>query len=413
MSPSLPSAYADHLRKRGFLLEEFIARGAYGKVYKADQPSLRRPVAVKFFDSRFAKGDANRKRFQREAALLARVEHPCVPYVITSGVIEEADGSVPYTVMQYIAGRSLHRHIENQRTPDAGFARAVMRDVLSALACAHRNAVVHRDVKPDNIVLSGNGTYLLDFSIGICLVPAPGLTRATVTGDRVGTELYAAPEQRRDSSAVDARADVYSAGVVLAELLGARPRLDIGRLDATLGHVAKSMRDVIRCAAADEPQDRFASATEFLAAFEQAFHAHEGQALDAQVVLCPNARCDAGRWSNGSGMYYWGPKVGGPTLDRYCESCGAEYLRGCTKCHVPLPSNIAKLVSKEAKSELDALAAHCSRCGNLLFRTPTCCECGSYFTGKELRANGGQGKCGKCASRQEAMERLGSGELPF
>lgn len=265
MAQRPPEAYSIALRRRGFVLEEWIGGGAYGNVYRAEQSSLRRPVAVKFFDNRFTRGDANRKRFEREAQLLARVQHPSIPYVITCGTIASPPGSdVPFTVMQYVSGPSLEHRLASGKI-DIGLIYRVMRDVLSALDCAHQRDVVHRDVKPDNIVLSDHGIFLLDFSIGICVTREPGLTRATNAGEKVGTTNYAAPEQLEDSSAVDTRADIYSAGVVLAEMLGARPRLKLDTLDTEITHVPSVLRNIIRHAAADCPDSRFQRAANFLA----------------------------------------------------------------------------------------------------------------------------------------------------
>lgn len=409
MAQKPPDDYLAALGKRGFVLEQWIGGGAYGNVYRAVQTSLHRPVAVKFFDNRFAKGDANRKRFEREAPLLALVQHPSIPYVITTGSVERsADESVPYTVMQYVSGPPLDRRLGIGKI-DLPLVFRIMRDVLSALECAHQREVVHRDVKPDNIVLADHCTYLLDFSIGIRITHEPGLTRATRVGDKVGTLDYAAPEQLEDSSAVDARADIYSAGVVLAEMLGARPRLKLDSLDLDIANAPAALRAIVRRAAAEKPADRFQRASDFLAALDSIIGPAVCDLLDEQIVLCPNVKCNGGRWSNGNGNYFWGPKVIGPAADRFCESCGAEYLRGCPKCHRPLPSNIANLVVKETKSDQDALRAHCARCGGLIFETPTCLSCRSYLTAKDLGTDTSSG-CSKC--RRKTRSSYGSARIP-
>lgn len=204
-----PAEYIDSLEKRGFSLEEWVGGGAYGNVYRASQSRLRRSVAIKFFDNPFIRGDANRKRFNREAPLLARVEHPAVPYVITTGVVAMRDGGeIPYTVMQFITGPSLRKRLDTGEPLEPSRLYRIMSSILTALDSAHKHEVVHRDVKPDNIIVSEHGTFLIDFSIGIVLSPEPGLTRATNAGERVGTPEYAAPEQRIDASSVNHLADI-------------------------------------------------------------------------------------------------------------------------------------------------------------------------------------------------------------
>jgi serine/threonine protein kinase len=420
MAKTAHEEYVQALLKRGFVLKERIGGGAYGTVYKAEQTSLRRAVAVKFFDNPFTRDDANRKRFEREGPLLARVQHPSIPYVILTGtVLRQLDGiAVPYTVMQYISGPPLDRRLVRGAI-ELPLVYRIMRDVLSALECAHQQGVIHRDVKPDNIILSDFGNYLLDFSIGICVTHEPGLTRATNTGAQVGTTNYAAPEQLVDASAVDSRADIYSAGVVLAEMLGARPRLKLENIDTEIAHAPSALRKIVRTAAAELPTGRYQRASDFLLALEGVIGPSIAEVLDAQIVLCPNSRCSGGKWSNGSGNYYWGPKVGTPTTLRFCEHCGTEYLRGCPKCQRPLPANIANLVVKGAKSERDALEAHCAQCGGLIFQTPTCAKCRSYLTDKDIGTDTSESGCAKCRRRApvttygRATKYASDDDIPF
>lgn len=269
MANEIPKEYLDNLAQRGFALAERVGSGAYGTVYKAVQSTLKRPVAVKFFDNPFTKGESNRTRFGREAPLLARVQHPSIPYVITTGAVVLRSGhSIPYIVMQFVGGISLYHRIDSRKPLESTLVYQVMRDLLSSLDCAHQHDVVHRDVKPDNILLAEHCVFLIDFSIGFTTKLDADLSRATALGERVGTAAYAAPEQLTDSSSVDARADVYSAGVVLAEMLGARTRLRLDTLDTELQRVPLAVRNVIRRASAEDPDDRFPRAADFWAALD-------------------------------------------------------------------------------------------------------------------------------------------------
>lgn len=415
MTRTPPADYKAALSRRGFALGEWIGGGAYGSVYRADQVSLSRLVAVKFYDNRFTRGPANEKRFRREAQLLARVQHPAVPFVITTGVIEREGGGVPYTVMEHVPGRPLRRRLELGPPMSAQEVFALMRDVLSALSAAHAQGVIHRDVKPENILLSNPGTYLIDFSIGVCLSAGRGVTRATRTGEALGTCEYAAPEQLRDASAVDHRADVFSAGVVLAEMLGARAPIRLDRLAAEIPAVAANLRAVIGRACEADPDARFQSADEFLARLDAVMGPRTMGMFDPKVVICPNMKCSGATRSTG-GTYLFGPKITGPTTDQYCANCGSEYIRGCPSCHLPLPGNIAALISKQAKSDPDALEAHCARCGREIFVTPSCQKCRSYLTAEEIDKDTAAG-CSKCKRRSAGSWAYGSAgsadDIPF
>ncbi|MEX1364393.1 MAG: serine/threonine-protein kinase [Nannocystaceae bacterium] len=400
----LPDEYMETLRRRGFVLGDWLGSGAYGQVYRALQTSLNRNVAVKFFEEGFAKAKAENKRAHREPLLLARVEHPAIPYVLTRGKVRKGSTDIPYTVMQYVAGPTLEQRMSTSTMAEAEIHR-VMRDILSALNFVHDNGVVHRDVKPGNIIVSDQGTFLLDFSIGVSLEHAPGLTRATKMEERVGTYEYAAPEQIADSSSIDHRADIYSAAVVLAEMLGARPRLQVDRIEIELQRASQKIRDVIRCGAAEKPDDRYQSAEQLLAAFNAVMGPGYGGIFDDRIALCPNLKCGQRVRSSGErGPYYFGPSVVGPTFDRFC-SCGTEYIRACPGCSVPLPPNIAERVSKSAKSEPDALEDHCRQCGTLIFRTPIC-SCKSYFSLDDI--DQGEKKCQRC--RRQASASRGYGD---
>lgn len=167
-SVDLPSEYVKHLERQGFVLSELLGQGLSGSVYSAIQPRLNRKVAVKFFDSAFVRDDeAMLKRFVREAKLLARFQHQGLPYVLTEGAVQAEHGQAPYFVMEYIEGDSLCHALRNRLLGQTAALDYAIQ-ILGALGYAHSHKIVHRDVKPANIMIDHRGrAFLIDFSIGV------------------------------------------------------------------------------------------------------------------------------------------------------------------------------------------------------------------------------------------------------
>ena len=210
-SENLPNEYVEHLSRRGFVLEKVLGRGGSGSVYLAEQTNLNRKVAIKFFDSAFARDDpAAKKRFSREAKLLARFQHPGFPHVLTQGSATAFFGEAPYFVMEYVAGSSLKDLLSQQIKLPLEVSIGYACQILSALGYAHSRKILHRDVKPANIMVDANSRcFVIDFSIGVSTALEAGLTRATTTGESIGTPQYMAPEQLNDASKTDNRADIF------------------------------------------------------------------------------------------------------------------------------------------------------------------------------------------------------------
>ncbi|MCC7013235.1 MAG: serine/threonine protein kinase [Planctomycetes bacterium] len=217
---------------------ERIASGGMGVVYRARQISLEREVALKLVRPELLWFDGSRARFRRETATIARLEHPGIVPVFAAG----EERGVPYLAMQLVDGRTLAAALASVqgRAPEslsaadllgladdaalpAGFERewvravaGVLRDVARALAHAHARGVVHRDVKPSNILLGRDGrARLIDFG----LTSSEGTEPSTRSGSHIGTLHYMAPERLRGARGLDVRSDVYSCGVTLYELL--------------------------------------------------------------------------------------------------------------------------------------------------------------------------------------------------
>ena len=153
-------------------------------------------------------------RFLREIKLVSRIDHPLVARVLDSG---EADWLV-YYVMPFIDGPTLRIHLDSARRLSVDDTIRLGRDLLGALAAAHRIGIVHRDVKPENVVLSDKGAVLLDFGIARA-IEAAGTTQLTRSGITVGTSHYMSPEQVQAVSDIDHRTDLYSVGCLMFESL--------------------------------------------------------------------------------------------------------------------------------------------------------------------------------------------------
>ncbi|MDX2019966.1 MAG: serine/threonine-protein kinase [Deltaproteobacteria bacterium] len=259
---------------------ERLAEGAMGVVYRGERLTLNRNVAIKFLHPAVAQQEALRKRFEIEAQAMGRLSHPNCVSVIDFGVDD-----VPYLVMEYVQGKNLRALLN-----DGGFnttrALSIGRQLLTALVHAHAQGIIHRDIKPENLLLqqsAGLDDHLrvLDFGLAKLMDNGAGLT----AGFALGTPNYMAPEQIQEGG-IDARADLYAAGVVLFELLtGVQPfaadsvgevlrrhlQVTAPRLReaAPARGFSPALDDVVFCAMAKRPSERFPTAAQMLAALEQ------------------------------------------------------------------------------------------------------------------------------------------------
>ena len=241
-----------------------LGKGAMGDVYKAVQPSLNRVVAVKVLPREVA-GDAESvARFEREAQAVALLNHPNVVHIID----KDRDGDVLYFVMEYVPGTSLDRVLAARRLSLVEALR-VAKAVCRGLEAAHGAGITHRDLNPRNVLVSEDLSVVKLADFGISRVEAISRAQGTLsTGDySLGTLHYMAPEQVRNMAEVDQRSDLYAVGVLLYEMLTGR--LPLGRfgLPSQLNNEVPAELDtiVLQCLAA-APDDRYASASELLAA---------------------------------------------------------------------------------------------------------------------------------------------------
>jgi hypothetical protein len=197
-----------------YVLRHKIADGGMGSVWAAEHVTLNREVAVKFLANPFGDGVAI-ARFALEARTIARLSNPHIPQIFDHGV---ADGGTPYIVMELVVGTNLHSWVAQSGCLDVAQVVRLVEQMSLALSAAHALGIVHRDVKPDNIILSGGmadfHAKLVDFGIAKSTGVSSSRPSLTQEGTTIGTPSYMSPEQLMGAGGVDARSDVWSLGVV-------------------------------------------------------------------------------------------------------------------------------------------------------------------------------------------------------
>ncbi len=210
-----------------FHVEREIARGGAARVFLAHDANGDE-VALKVLNPQLAVTVAG-KRFVREVEFLRRIDHPNIARFLDFG---ETDLLI-YYVMNNIEGPTLRQHLTRVRKVSVEDTMRIASDLLDALRYAHGEGIVHRDVKPENIVLSRRGPVLVDFGIARA-VQVAGMDRLTRSGFVVGTSSYMSPEQIQGATDIDHRSDLYSLGCVLFECLAGRPPFHASREQAIL-----------------------------------------------------------------------------------------------------------------------------------------------------------------------------------
>jgi serine/threonine-protein kinase len=256
-----------------YLVDAEIGRGGMAVVYRARDIRLNRRVAIKVLPPELAFNTDVRERFLREAQTSAQLAHPSIVPIYT---VDEREGLV-YFVMALVDGETLGERLKREPRLPLAQARALLMDVADALAYAHAHGVVHRDIKPDNIMLDrGTGRPIVtDFGIARA---AAGDSRLTVTGVALGTPAYMSPEQALGEREVDGRSDLYSLGIIGYQMLAGEPPFRASNTPAMLvKHVSETPRplgqlrpdapaqlvNAIARALAKKPEDRWPDAIAF------------------------------------------------------------------------------------------------------------------------------------------------------
>ncbi len=271
--PTYSQRVADALRDR-YDVDRVIGRGGMSIVFLARDRHLGREVAIKVLDPE-ACSMVGAERFLREVRITAPLQHPNVLPLIDSGTV----GDIVYSVMPYVEGESLRDRMIREGQLPVEEALLTAREVAEALEYAHRRGIVHRDIKPENILLSNGQAVVADFGIARANSLANELTLSG-TGVPIGTPAYMSPEQVRGRDPVDARADVYSLGCTLYEMLAGRPPFDAPSVTEVLSmHLEQApfplerrrpelpdrVMEIVSRAMEKRPADRYQSAGEMAA----------------------------------------------------------------------------------------------------------------------------------------------------
>jgi eukaryotic-like serine/threonine-protein kinase len=269
----LKVALADRYR-----LERKLGAGGMATVYLAEDLRHGRQVAIKVLEPGLAAA-LGTERFLREIEIAAKLTHPHILPLHDSG---EANGFL-YYVMPFVDGESLRQRLAREKQPAVADATRILKEVVDALAYAHANGVVHRDIKPDNVMLSGRHALVADFGIAKALSEVNAPQQLTSFGVAIGTPQYMAPEQAGGDTDIDFRADIYSVGIVAYEMFAGRPpfsgtslqqllRAQLEEIPQPLPEIRADLSPglanaVMRCLAKGR-SERWQSATELLAELE-------------------------------------------------------------------------------------------------------------------------------------------------
>ena len=278
-----------------FAVGGLLGRGGFAEVYQVRDSDLQRELAVKVLRSDLAWTSGMMQRFKQEARAIARLAHP---HIVPIFFVGEGEGLVFYA-MPFIEGASLADLLRVEGPLDPDHAVAIVAPVLEALEYAHQHGIVHRDIKPDNVMIehATGRPLLVDF--GIAKQADAGPAHETQAGLVVGTPLYMSPEQALGDRNLDARADIYAVGAMLFQMVTGAPPFEGTTSQEIVGkhlnepvpvpshcntRIPVWLSDVILCCMAKRPADRYESAAAALAALRQKQETGSTQAITAVRV---------------------------------------------------------------------------------------------------------------------------------
>ncbi len=219
-----------------YRIEQELGGGGMSRVFLAEEVRLGRPVVIKVLPPEMGAG-VNIERFEREIRLAAKLQHPHIVPLLTAG----SQDDLLYYVMPFIEGESLRAKLAREGELPVGEVVRILRDVVDALAYAHEHGVIHRDIKPDNVLLTAKHAVVTDFGVAKAVSASTDEVSVTSLGVALGTPAYMSPEQAAASPQVDHRADLYAVGTLAYEMLCGRPPFSGTNAQAVLAaHVTQA-----------------------------------------------------------------------------------------------------------------------------------------------------------------------------
>jgi serine/threonine protein kinase len=313
-------AHVEKVLASQYALEHELGRGGMGIVYRARDRRLKRVVAIKLLPPEFAYRSDIRSRFLREAETAAQLSHPNIVPIYS---VDEREGLV-YFVMACVDGDNLAKIMHEQGRLEAGEVRRVVREVADALAYAHKQGVVHRDIKPDNILLDRETGRPMITDFGIARAAESGM-KLTATGMAIGTPAYMSPEQAAGDQEIDGRSDLYSLGIVAYQMLtselpftaSSTPAMLVKHIseppmpiDHKRADIPTDLARAVMMLLAKDPGDRFPSANALVVALDTGVvpeRAPGSPVAPMSLVGRPSSSVSYGRESLGASVQFNAP----------------------------------------------------------------------------------------------------------
>ncbi|HEY0997681.1 MAG TPA: serine/threonine-protein kinase, partial [Gemmatimonadaceae bacterium] len=201
-----------------YRIERELPGGGMSRVFVAEEARFHRRVVVKLLPPELA-GGVSTERFRREIEMLGKMYHPRIVPILSM----DEDGDLLYYTMPYVAGESLRDRLDREKQLPVDDAVRIAREIAEALGCAHRLGIIHRDVKPGNVLLADDSAVVTDFGIARAVERSAQRLSVTSSGFTLGTPTYMSPEQASGHRDLDARSDLYALGCVLYEMLAGEP----------------------------------------------------------------------------------------------------------------------------------------------------------------------------------------------
>jgi eukaryotic-like serine/threonine-protein kinase len=292
-APSPQGELVGAILSRKYTLKRLIGTGGMGSVYESQSPENAQPIAIKVLGSDWIHDEDVKNRFLEEGKTCMRLIHP---NIVRVAEVAQAEDGTPYIVMELLDGVPLSAYTRSGVRVPLAQAANILQGILAGLGAAHAQGIVHRDLKPENVVLAREGTTftakILDFGIAKVMDAAGGMGSKTRTGVLLGTPAYMSPEQIKNSKDVDARSDLWSAGVMLYEMITGRVAFpaptEYARLSAVLNTSPPPLESVdpqlarlsafVQLSMQKDRTQRFQSALEMARALGAAMGADAGSA---------------------------------------------------------------------------------------------------------------------------------------